>query len=171
MSQKYFNTPQTSPTKRPSYTHILSLHFKNLFNFSGHERRREYWLYAITIWVLYIVLQIAASLIWGYSNLDEFIQLASQEDVTDEEIVEAGFTVLRLILTSVILALICGFLTLAATVRRLHDANFSGFFAIFLIFIPVVVFILSLIPTNYYNNYRREDGAIFPEADDAPEHN
>ena len=37
--------------------------------------------------------------------------------------------------------------SLALLVRRLHDANFSGWLAL-LVVVPIVVFVLSLLPSN-----------------------
>ena len=114
--------------------------FKKYATFSGRASRSEYWWFTlanvIVITVLYIVAGIAAA-------------TSSTTDVNGSPMAGPGFFVVGALIMVWALAIFVP--SLALTVRRLHDGNFSGWL-ILLNFVPFLgalgVFILTLMPAN-----------------------
>ena len=107
--------------------------YSKYFQFSGRASRSEYWWAQLFFAVAYLVLGIPAGLFQSAATYDV--------DVTS--------ALLTMVLFGFLLASIVPLLAL--TVRRLHDANLSGWFYL-LALIPfvggIVLLVLTLLPSN-----------------------
>ncbi|UBV43204.1 DUF805 domain-containing protein [Deinococcus taeanensis] len=101
----------------------------NYANFQGRARRREYWMFTLISTIIAMVLSIP---VYGAA-----IGMAVQADSTGAP--GAGFTGITLIFSLLLLiyALAVMIPSIAVTVRRLHDAGFSGW-----------LYLLNLIPVG-----------------------
>jgi uncharacterized membrane protein YhaH (DUF805 family) len=113
--------------------------FKNYANFKGRDSRGDYWMFFVANIVASIIIGFGIGLVVGLASLVIYID--------DEELLTiVGIGLLGLGLTVPLIA---------ATTRRLHDANFSGWFQL-LCLIPylggVVVLILCLLPGTKGDN-------------------
>jgi len=114
--------------------------FAKYATFSGRASRSEYWWTYLALSLVYLVLGIAAAVIGGTT---------STVDAYGERQPGVAFAI------PLVLILLVGLITLvpgiAVAVRRLHDANFSGFLY-FLHAVPYigsfVLFILAVMPPN-----------------------
>ncbi|WP_062210187.1 DUF805 domain-containing protein [Demequina oxidasica] len=103
--------------------------------FSGRSRRKEYWWFVIISWVL----------LWV---------LAGGFFATSGDAVEGSTFNSAVVTTSgwafLIAALAIGLILIiphfAVSVRRMHDSGKSGAWVLFLFIIPLVVYILALLP-------------------------
>ncbi|MGO4147775.1 DUF805 domain-containing protein [Paenarthrobacter sp. YAF11_1] len=109
--------------------------FKKYTAFSGRASRSEYWWVALVLGVVGFVLQILTGILG-----------AAGATATSSGTVPGPGAVVGLILIFVFyLAVLIPSLSLL--VRRLHDANLSGWLAL-LVIVPIVVLVLSLLPSN-----------------------
>lgn len=99
-----------------TFSYCFKNPLKNLTNFNGRTRRREYWYYRLGV-VLFIILPLAATVLLGG---------------VDNEIVK------------LICNIIHPLLIISITVRRLHDTDRSGWWVL-LILIPIIGDIVLLI--------------------------
>ncbi|WP_253905246.1 DUF805 domain-containing protein [Arthrobacter sp. H14] len=144
-----YGYPVDAPLNQPQYGASFGASIKRFFTkyatFSGRASRSEYWwaflFNTIVITVLYI-----AAIAFAFAGADP---------VTGEP--GAAFLAPLVLLSIYGLAVLIP--NIAVTVRRLHDANFSGFMYLFS-FIPfvggLVVLVLTLMPAN-------PEGARFDE--------
>lgn len=137
-------TPQQSvPLSAPYYGASIGTAFSRFWTkyatFSGRASRSEYWWWMLIDLVIWIVLGILARL--------------GGAGVTDASGAMTGPNGLGIVVSIVIVlfALATIVPSLALTVRRLHDANLSGFF-IFLSLVPfvggIIVLVMTLLPSN-----------------------
>ncbi len=137
-------TPQQSvPLSAPYYGASIGTAFSRFWTkyatFSGRASRSEYWWWVLIDLVIWIVLGILARL--------------GGAGVTDASGAMTGPNGLGIVVSIVIVlfALATIVPSLALTVRRLHDANLSGFF-IFLSLVPfvggIIVLVMTLLPSN-----------------------
>ncbi|WEO77921.1 DUF805 domain-containing protein [Cryobacterium sp. SO2] len=131
-------------------TQAIKSVFRKYVDFTGRAPRSEYWWFGLLLWVV-IALISALPLIPTGTNM-------YGDPAHNLEIVPMALgpiLVIGLLLPSV-----------AVLVRRLHDANFSGWFVL-LGFIPVVggiiIFVFTLLPSNAAG--ARFDVARLPKAD------
>ncbi len=106
--------------------------------FWGRSRRREYWGFTVTTWLIGIVI----GLLYG-------IGLAMQGD-------DGGFSLLALIaiMAGIVVGLGLILPTIAVGWRRCQDVGIPGAVAIIGLFIPLVVYVIGLIPgTDGENAY------------------
>lgn len=126
--------PLNQPLYGASFGQAVQRFFKKYATFSGRASRSEYWWVELFVFLVNLVLSILLSL--------------GMKDFGGEYEVN-GFGWFMIVVASLWgLALIVPHLAL--TMRRLHDANFSGWF-ILLGLIPggaFVIFIFTLIPSN-----------------------
>lgn len=125
------------PGRRSLFGHFLACVTSNYLRFSGRAPRREYWGFALFMF-LFLVVAIFGGLIVDamVGNLD-----------SDEPVLTIGLT------SVLLLALILP--SLSVTIRRLHDIGLSGWF-ILLGFIPTVgnliILVFCLIPSQKNDN-------------------
>jgi uncharacterized membrane protein YhaH (DUF805 family) len=114
--------------------------FQNYAKFTGRASRSEYWWVALAAFVVYTILFIVG-IVLGAAG--------ASIDSTGTSQPGPLFGVFIVLLA--IVALACIVPNIAVSVRRLHDANFSGFLY-FLVFIPsfgsLIVLILNVLPSN-----------------------
>ena len=104
--------------------------------FSGRAARKEYWMFALVVFVIMIVCFIVDPLLGIYVLQDTF-KTSTSADINGNVLASQqhdGIGILTLLMYLV--HLIPGF---AAAIRRLHDGNKSAWF-ILLAFIPLVNF-------------------------------
>ena len=99
-----------------TFSYCFKNPLKNLTNFNGRTRRREYWFYCLGV-VLFIIVPLAAVLLLGG---------------VDKEIAK------------LICRIIHPLLVISITVRRLHDIDRSGWWVL-LVLIPIIGDIALLI--------------------------
>ncbi|QYF73683.1 DUF805 domain-containing protein [Cryobacterium sp. PAMC25264] len=109
--------------------------FRKYADFSGRASRSEYWWFALLLWVVLGGLQLLQLIPTGTTSY--------------------GYTSYNFSIVTMIVAPLfaIGVLlpSLAVLVRRLHDANFSGWF-VFLALIPgvgaIILLVFTLLPSN-----------------------
>jgi len=104
---------------------------KRYFDFSGRSRRKEYWLFAILIWILLI----------GAMILDATLGLggtATSSSEYGDGTASASFNLSGGILTLIVLLLII-IPALAVSIRRMHDQDKSGWWILVPIAGPIMV--------------------------------
>jgi uncharacterized membrane protein YhaH (DUF805 family) len=125
--------------------------FRKYAVFSGRASRSEYWWVALALFLVYLVLGAIAGVVG-----------ASTATVNAAGKSEPGVAFIVPLMILFIIGLVALVPGIAVTVRRLHDANFSGFLY-FLNAIPYVggfvVFILTLMPSNPLGR-RYDEGAV-----------
>jgi uncharacterized membrane protein YhaH (DUF805 family) len=137
-------TPQQSvPLSAPYYGASIGTAFSRFWTkyatFSGRASRSEYWWWMLIDLVIWIVLGILARL--------------GGAGVTDASGAMTGPNGLGIVVSIVIVlfALATIVPSLALTVRRLHDANLSGFFT-FLSLVPfvggIIILVMTLLPSH-----------------------
>ncbi|MGO4254523.1 DUF805 domain-containing protein [Paenarthrobacter sp. TAF1] len=109
--------------------------FKKYAAFSGRASRSEYWWVALVLGVVGFVLQLLTGILGA----------AGATTTSSGTIPGPGAAVGLILILVFYLAVLIP--SLALLVRRLHDANLSGWLAL-LVVVPIVVFVLSLLPSN-----------------------
>ena len=135
-------TGQTPPLDWPDYdisfVDAYKRGFKKYATFSGRASRSEFWWVQLFIWLLNLIPVIVIN-----------VGAAGSMNASGEFILN-GVAVVGIAL-AVIIALLLIIPSLALTWRRLHDANLSGAFFLFVL-IPgvgsLILFILVLMPSN-----------------------
>ncbi|WP_288818097.1 DUF805 domain-containing protein [uncultured Micrococcus sp.] len=135
--------PSTQPGTSVGPVGALKLFFKKYFQFHGRSRRSEYWWMAMWYTLLYVMFFLLFALV---------MVTMSEATATGSELSNGGaamIMVLLLLLGVVFLGTVIP--NIALTVRRLHDANLSGFFY-FLSFIPYLggfaVLVMAVLPSK-----------------------
>ena len=106
--------------------------------FHGRSRRSEFWWFVI----------IANSLI-AFAAVLGAIQLNSAVDANNNiDTDEVGLFAWLFLGIALALWLVFIIPMLSVTVRRMHDTGASGAFALFLLFLPIVVWIMALFDGN-----------------------
>jgi uncharacterized membrane protein YhaH (DUF805 family) len=146
---QYVPTPpsaatQPAPLDQPAYgvgpVEAVKRFFQNYAKFSGRASRSEFWWVMLAFAILYIVLAILGGVLGSVGST-----------VDSMGTVQPGplFVVFGLLLLVVGLGIIVP--NIALTVRRLHDANFSGFLY-FIVFVPwigsLAILIMNILPSN-----------------------
>lgn len=120
---------------------------RNLFNFSGRDNRRQFWLFAIFLMIVRWVLATAATALLMASTVGSAMHNvgANSDPETTATAVQANITsaLPQLMIIGIIISLIIVAMLFAAFVRRLHDSNLSGWFAL----LPGVPYLLNLAAT------------------------
>ena len=112
-------------------------------DFSGRSRRKEYWMFALLNFIIFIVLYAIMILAMGPSVMEAMMQVeGGMEPVQPSSGMMAGVGIAGVILGIYSLAIFIP--SLAVTVRRLHDQDKSGWL-ILLGFIPFVGGIILLV--------------------------
>lgn len=127
--------PLNLPLYGASFGQAVQRFFKKYATFSGRASRSEYWWVQLFLYLVSLVFAL--------------LMFAGMSTTPSGEYSLNGFGWFMVVVTSVWgLAIIIP--SLALTMRRLHDANFSGWF-ILLGLIPAggfVIFVFTLIPSN-----------------------
>ncbi|TFC58694.1 MULTISPECIES: DUF805 domain-containing protein [unclassified Cryobacterium] len=109
--------------------------FRKYADFTGRAPRSEYWWFGLILWVVFVALSLLQLIPTG----------------TDRNGYPSHNFELVFMLVAPIVAIGVLLPSLAVLVRRLHDANFSGWFAL-LALVPlvgaVVVLVFTLLPSN-----------------------
>jgi uncharacterized membrane protein YhaH (DUF805 family) len=137
----------------------MLLPLKRYAQFSGRSRRKEYWMYALFLLIVAIVLGIIESIL----GLGGHAVLASE---TSSSGAFYGALFNRGILSN-LFSLATFIPSLAVGVRRLHDTNRSGWWYL-LIFVPLIGAIVLLVwfctaGTSGPNNYGDDPMSDTPE--------
>jgi uncharacterized membrane protein YhaH (DUF805 family) len=137
--QLYYSAPaQPSPPALDmphygiSFIDAIKRGFKKYATFSGRASRSEYWWWALFSFIVYLVLLVPAYVLG--------ITTSSDGGRTP------GAAAIPLIILLVVFYLLMIVPTLALTVRRLHDAGYSGWLAL-LMLVPYVGGLILLIFT------------------------
>ena len=104
-------------------------------DYGSRARRAEYWSYAFIAWLLEVFAVTITAIV---------LNSAIDDDLTfhADEVTTVGWICFGATLA---LGIALFFPYLAVTVRRMHDLGRSGWWAIFLFFLPIVVWILALV--------------------------
>lgn len=129
--------PLDQPLYGAGFGQAIKRFFKKYATFSGRASRSEYW------WV-----QLFNAIIGGVLYAISMAMMVGSIDTTTGELTSAAFAVPMFILGLYGLAVIVP--TIAITVRRLHDANFSGLLYL-LVLVPgiggLVILVLTVMPS------------------------
>ena len=132
--------PLSQPLYGASLGDAVRRFLKKYATFTGRASRSEYWWWYLVSFIVTGVLQGLALATGGVGAL--------AEDGTPQAL-GAGYWIFTILLLIWALATIVP--SIAVLVRRLHDANFSGFFA-FLALVPfvggLIVLILTILPSK-----------------------
>jgi uncharacterized membrane protein YhaH (DUF805 family) len=137
----YAATPAPPPLDQPYYGvgfgGAVARGFKKYATFAGRASRSEYWWWALFTFITYFVLGLAA-----YA-----LGMATSRDGGRTP----GLLALPLIILFAVFLFGIIVPTLALTVRRLHDAGYSGLFALLLL-VPylggLIIMIFALLPSS-----------------------
>ncbi|AKH17890.1 DUF805 domain-containing protein [Deinococcus soli (ex Cha et al. 2016)] len=117
----------------------------NYANFTGRARRREYWMFALINTIIVTVLSIP---VYGAA-----IGMAMQSDTGAAPSAGLTGTTLIFAVLMVIYALAVMVPSIAVTVRRLHDAGFSGWlYLLNFIGLSIVVLVLCVLDSKPGSN-------------------
>ncbi|MFC6276711.1 DUF805 domain-containing protein [Psittacicella hinzii] len=130
-----------STSDQPSFIFNFYIHLVNLFNYTGAERRREYWYFLLASFLLLAICYFAFSLIISHFGLTYAAYLN-------------GFFVG--------LSTIIFFATLATIMRRLHDIGITAWVILVIMAFAPLAFIFGLMPTKYEAN-RYRHSPLYPE--------
>lgn len=127
---------------RPSVTFRQALRnrWSYKFLFTGRASVSEYWWVQLAMFIGMLVVEGLLAVVGG-------VVVAASGD--KETGVTLAVALLYLVVT--VLALLVVVMTLALTVRRLHDANFSGLWYLAVLFPflgPIAVLVMTLMPSN-----------------------
>jgi uncharacterized membrane protein YhaH (DUF805 family) len=139
--QPYATQPGTPPLELPhygiSFGAAIARGFKKYATFAGRASRSEYWWWYLFTFIVYLVLGLLAYVVGITSSSDGGRT--------------PGLLALPLIILFAVFALGIIVPTLALTVRRLHDAGYSGLLALLLL-IPyvgsLIIMIFALLPSS-----------------------
>lgn len=123
----------------------------NIANFGGRDARPTFWYYVLFAYIVNILLSVAVSAPLSISMISKTVRTAiasggneaAVRDATMRAVQDMTGTMMWLAIGSGVLMLV---LLAASFVRRLHDANLSGFWAL----IPAALHLgaLAMIPGN-----------------------
>jgi uncharacterized membrane protein YhaH (DUF805 family) len=134
------SAPLSQPLYGASFGQAINRFFAKYATFTGRASRSEYWWVALFVWLISAAL---GGLIGGVGT-------ATGEQQADGT-VAIGPVGIVLIIVAVIVALALIVPMIAVAVRRLHDANFSGWMYL-LHLIPsvgsLIVLVLTLLPSK-----------------------
>lgn len=123
--------------------------FQHAFDFGGRATRRDLWLFVAWYWVLFLVIFIGSA---GIASV-----VSPRLDAENDPLFAAAMILIGLLSLAVILPF------LSLQVRRLHDADLSGLFALLLLLPGIGSLILAVMslmpgtpgPNRYGDNPRR----------------
>lgn len=101
---------------------------ENYANFSGRARRREYWFFCLSVWLINVAMRILGIIMVIISASSSLLEIVSTSSAVAMALLSLG-----LIVPSI-----------AVCVRRLHDIGKSGWYFL-LSFIPIIGGIILLI--------------------------
>jgi len=132
--------PLSQPLYGASFGQAVSRFFKKYATFSGRASRSEYWWLALFFAILYGIL---GGILGGV--------VAATGEVQSDGSVQFGGAGVAIIVVWGLIGLALLIPNISVTVRRLHDANFSGWLYL-LHLIPsvgsIIVLVLTLLPSN-----------------------
>jgi len=102
----------------------MFLPFRRYFDFSGRSRRKEYWLFALFIWIVTVVLIVATG-----NSQSEFGGGSANYAVQSNSPIVFGWILVTFIPS------------LAVAVRRCHDQDKSGWFILIPIYNLILMFL------------------------------
>ena len=139
----YATHPDDAPTPGVGFTQAVRLFFKKYAQFSGRASRSEFWWVALFTAIVTLALYLPG------------LVLATIGGVMIAESSTASGGVIMLIIGIVLIGLMLIFSlailvpSIAIAVRRLHDANFSGFFYLLsLVGLSIVVLVMNVLDSN-----------------------
>lgn len=130
------DVPLSQPLYGASFSTAVKRFFQKYATFSGRASRSEYWWFMLFNFIIVMALYIVTMM----------LLVSSVDPVTGEP----GMAFLLPLILMSLYGLAIFIPSIALAVRRLHDANFSGFMYL-LAFVPlanVAVFIFTLMPSN-----------------------
>lgn len=109
--------------------------FRNLLNFQGRDRRKTFWLYILFVCLMWTLVSMVGSIMWIASFVNSIVNSnAMQSSNPDEALSVMMGSIFSqmgwMMWGSLILSVIIGFFTIASFVRRLHDSDLSGWWAL-----------------------------------------
>ena len=107
--------------------------FRRGFRFSGRASRSEYWWIFLFAAIIAIVWELGPEEFWGSRTLSSSTA--------------AGFVVFVVWIICCLAALVLAVFNIALSVRRLHDANLSGLWALLLLLPPLGTLALIVMAT------------------------
>ena len=137
---------------------------RNLLYIEGRDPPRRFWLYILFTCIWWFGVSWIGTGAWATSS---FVDMISNPALHTMEDAQAGQIIFRSLTDSMIpmmwvnaaLSLVVAGFTLAAFIRRLHDSNLSGYWAL----LPYGLLILSLLAMPYQMQLFRDMMATMPD--------
>lgn len=120
----------------------------NWNDYSGRARRAEFWSFTVIAWLIDVFAIFITAMVLNDAIDNENLTLDTSAVTT------VGWITLY---ASIALAIVLFIVWLSVTVRRMHDLGRSGWWAIFLFFLPIVVWILALVDGQPMTNKHGPD--------------
>lgn len=116
----------------------IKYNLRHLLDFSGRDARQTFWYYVLFLFIVYFVLGMVGSFVLIGSLMGPMIEVASQnlpEPEMQAEMAERmggvmGRMMETILWVSVVVNVVMDLLLAAAFVRRLHDSNSAGWWAL-----------------------------------------
>ncbi len=114
---------------------LFGRHFSGLLDFSGRENRQPFWLWVLVVYVFQLIVSLIIMIplmMAGFSQMQSMMgndptYTREHPEIMQQVMMHAVAPMMRgVMLTSAILSLLFVLLMAAATVRRLHDGDRSG---------------------------------------------
>ena len=130
--------------------------FRNLMNFQGRDRRKTFWLYMLFICLMWVLLSTIGSIYWVASIVQTITQSNAMQTSNPDEAVGVMMSTIfgqmgPVMWGSAILSAIIGLFTIASFVRRLHDSDLSGWWALLPYGMLLLTFALLPLQMSYMN--------------------
>lgn len=137
----YPTNPADAPTPGAGFAQAISLFFRKYAQFTGRASRSEYWWVTLFLALVALVVYVPAVLLVVFGGI------ANENGGAGGGLMMALGIILFVLLGLFVLAtLIPG---ISVTVRRLHDANFSGlFYLLTLAGLSIVVLVMNVLESN-----------------------
>lgn len=135
---------------------LLARHLTGLIDFQGRENRQPFWLWILIVYIVQFVIMVIAMIPIMTSWFDQMMPALQQDPHRFNNDPQAMMQLMvpmmqNMITMTVVGALLFFILSAAAVVRRLHDSNRSGWWALPYYAMQVVspVFMLSFFPRYF----------------------
>ena len=114
---------------------LFSGHLRGLLSFSGRENREPFWLWILVTYVAQTVVSMIASVpmfVWTFQRIGHAVATHDREQLRDQQAMFHDMMPLMIWagVVGVVLSALFVIFVAAAVVRRLHDGNRSGWWAV-----------------------------------------
>lgn len=114
---------------------LFSGHFSGLLKFTGRENREPFWLWVLIVYAVQTGITMIASIplyVWMFQRIGHAVATNNPDEMKDQAAMfhDMAPLMIWLGLVSAVLGVVFMLLIAAAVVRRLHDGNRTGWWAL-----------------------------------------